>query len=226
MQQLPEVRMGNQFEDIEARYARLKRLHVGILVFPGVEVLDFAGPFEVFSVASRVCKRDLGVEHLFRVSLIGMNRDNIEARHGMRILPHYGFSDAPEADLLIVPGGLMSQPLACGITQSWVKRVSDSAALTASVCTGAFLLARLGILEGRPVTTHWEDIADFRIQFPHLDVKEQTPFVDTGRVVTSAGISAGIRMSLHLVQRLLGSKMAAATARQMEYDWDPSGPVS
>ena len=214
--------MSNQFEDIAARHGRLKSLHVGILVFPGVEVLDFAGPFEVFSVASRVSRRDLGIEQPFKVSLIGASRDNIAARHGMGILPHYGFSDAPAVDLLIVPGGLMNQPLGCAVTQAWVKRASGDAALTASVCTGAFLLAKLGMLEGRPVTTHWEDIADLRAQFPQLDVRQETPFVDTGRVVTSAGISAGIGMSLHLVERVLGASMAAATARQMEYDWVPA----
>jgi transcriptional regulator GlxA family with amidase domain len=217
--------MSKQFEDIAARRARLQSIHVGILMFPGVEVLDFAGPFEVFSVASRVSKRDLGIEQAFRVSLIGATLDHIEARHGMRILPHYGFDDAPEVDLLIVPGGLMGQPLGCEKTQAWVKRVSDDAALTASVCTGAFLLGSLGILEGRSATTHWEDIADLRAQFPQLDVKEETPFVDTGRVVTSAGISAGIGMSLHLVQRILGAETAAATAHQMEYDWVPSVPA-
>jgi transcriptional regulator GlxA family with amidase domain len=157
--------------------------------------------------------------------LIGANRENIEARHGMRIFPHYGFNDAPKVDLLIVSGGVMEQPLSCKITQSWVKGVSDDAALTASVCTGAFLLANLGILDGRSVTTHWEDIACLRAQFPQLDVKEQTPFVDTGRIATSAGISAGIGMSLHLVQRVLGAQIAAATAHQMEYNWMPSAPV-
>lgn len=217
--------MSKQFEDIATRYDRLKILHVGILVFPGVEVLDFSGPFEVFSVASRVSKRDLGIEQPFKVSLIGVSRDTIEARHGMGILPHYGFNDAPAVDLLIVPGGLMSQPLACEVTHAWVKHVSDVAALTASVCTGAFLLGTLGMLEGLPVTTHWEDIADLRAKFPQLDVKEKMPFVDTGRVVTSAGISAGIGMSLHLVERVLGAKMAVATARQMEYDWVPSAPA-
>lgn len=214
--------MNNPREDVVTRYARLKSLHVGILVFPDVEVLDFAGPFEVFSVAARVCKRDLGIEQAFRVSLIGADREPIEARHGMRILPHFGFDDAPEADLLIVPGGLMAQPLACQKTRTWVTRMSDEAALIASVCTGAFLLASLGMLESRPVTTHWEDIDDLRAQFPALEVKENMPFVDTGRVVTSAGISAGIGMSLHLVQRVLGAGVAAATARQMEYDWVPS----
>jgi transcriptional regulator GlxA family with amidase domain len=214
--------MSNQCEGVTARYARLKRLHVGILVFPGVEVLDFAGPFEVFSVASRICRRDLGIEQPFKVSLIGAERDYIEARHGMGILPHHGFHDVPEVDLLIVPGGLMAQPLGCRKTRAWITQVSDNAALIASVCTGAFVLASLGMLEGRPVTTHWEDIDDLRAQFPGLEVKEKLPFVDTGRVVTSAGISAGIGMSLHLVQRILGAGMAAATARQMEYDWAPS----
>ena len=216
--------MRKQFEDIAARHARLTRLHVGILVFPGVEVLDFAGPFEVFSVASRVSRRVLGSEP-FKVSLIGARRDNIEARHGMGIVPHYGFDDAPAVDLLIVPGGLMDQPLGCAVTHAWVRRASDDAALTASVCTGAFLLCKLGLLEGLPVTTHWEDIPELRVQFPQLDVKEDVPFVDTGRVVSSAGISAGIGMSLHLVERVLGARMAAATARQMQYDWVPSAPA-
>lgn len=161
--------MSKQFEDIAARYTRLKSLHVGILVFPGAEVLDFAGPFEVFSVASRVCQRDLGIEPPFKVSLIGARQEKIEARHGMGILPHFGFIDAPEVDLLIVPGGVMDHPLQCEMTQAWVKRVSDDAALTASVCTGAFLLGKLGILEGRPVTTHWEDIAELRTRFPQLE---------------------------------------------------------
>jgi transcriptional regulator GlxA family with amidase domain len=214
--------MSKPFEDVAARHDRLKSLHVGILVFPGVEVLDFSGPFEVFSVASRVSKRDLDIEQPFKVSLIGASRDNIEARHGMGILPHYGFNDALAVDLLIVPGGLMGQPLGCEVTQAWIKRVSDNAALIASVCTGAFLLAKLGLLEGLTVTTHWEDIADLRAEFPQLNVKEETPFVDTGRVITSAGISAGIDMSLHLVERILGAKMAASTARQMEYNWAPS----
>lgn len=216
--------MDRQFEDVAARHDRLKTLHVGILVFPGVEVLDFAGPFEVFSVASRISKRDLGVAQPFTVSLIGARRDTIEARHGMGVLPHHGFDDAPAVDLLIVPGGLMGQPLDCVLTQTWVKRASAQAALTASVCTGAFLLAKLGLLDGRPVTTHWEDIGELRATFPRLEVRENTPFVDTGRVVTSGGISAGIGMSLHLVERVLGAGMAAATARQMEYNWTPSAP--
>ncbi|WGG50501.1 DJ-1/PfpI family protein [Rugamonas sp. DEMB1] len=214
--------MNHQFEDIAARQARLQILHVGILVFPGVEVLDFAGPFEVFSVAARVAKRELGLESAFKVSLIGAERDTIAARHGMGVLPHHGFDDTPPLDLLVVPGGLVEQPRGCARTLAWIRRASEQAALTASVCTGAALLAQLGLLDGLAATTHWEDIAELRAEFPQIDVRENTPWVDQGRIVSSAGISAGIGMSLHLVERVLGATLAAATARQMEYDWTPS----
>lgn len=206
-------------DDVVARHARLQTLHVGILVFPEVEVLDFAGPFEVFSVASRVAARALGAVAPFKVSLIGARRDTIVARHGMGIVPHHGFDDAPPVDVLIVAGGVVDQPLADAATLDWVQRTDEKAALTASVCTGAFILAKAGLLNGLSVTTHWEDIADLRAAFPGLDVVEGVPYVDQGRLVTSGGISAGIGMSLHLVRRILGAPLANGTARQMEYDW-------
>lgn len=208
-------------EDIAARYRRVQTLHVGILLFPEVEVLDFAGPFEVFSVAARLVARQPGGVAPFKVSLIGASGAVVAARHGMGVAPHYSFASAPVIDLLIVPGGVMSQPLADPLTLDWVSRMAGTAALTASVCTGAFILAKLGLLDGLSVTTHWEDMADLRREFPALTVQDQVPFVDQGKIVTSAGISAGIGMSLHLVQRVLGVEMARATARQMEFDWQP-----
>jgi transcriptional regulator GlxA family with amidase domain len=209
-------------DTIEARRARVKTLQIGILVFPDVEVLDFAGPFEVFSVASRIARRLIGVDSPFAVSLIGASGGKVQARHGMGVHPHAGFDDAPALDLLIVPGGLVDQPLADPATHAWILRQHAGAALTASVCTGAFILAKLGLLDGLAVTTHWEDIADLRAAHPGLDVRVAVPFVDQGRIVTSAGISAGIGMSLHLVGRILGADMARATARQMEFDWTPA----
>lgn len=209
-------------EDIITRRQRLKTLHVGILVFPDVEVLDFAGPFEVFSVASRIAVRHPECpEPPFKVSIIGADRRIILARHGLGIHPHYGFDDVPDVDVLIVPGGVVTQPLHDAGTLEWVRRSVRTAALTASVCTGAFILAKIGLLEGLTVTTHWEDIPDLRKAFPNLTVVESVPYVDHGNIVTSAGISAGIGMSLHLVGRILGKDMARATARQMEYDWQP-----
>jgi transcriptional regulator GlxA family with amidase domain len=209
-------------EDIVARLDRLKTLHVGILVFPDVEVLDFAGPFEVFSVASRVAVRrpEFAVAP-FKVSIIGATGAAIPARHGLGIHPHFGFDNAPDVDLMIVPGGVVTQPLHDAQTLDWVKQSAGKAALTASVCTGAFILAKVGMLDGLSVTTHWEDIPDLREAFPALKVVDAVPYVDEGNIVTSAGISAGIGMSLHLVGCVLGVDMARATARQMEYDWEP-----
>lgn len=209
-------------EDIVTRRQRLKTLHVGILVFPDVEVLDFAGPFEVFSVASRIAvRRPEFPEPPFKVSIIGADGGKVLARHGLGIHPHYGFADAPDVDVLIVPGGVVTQPMHDNRTLEWVRGSARTAALTASVCTGAFILAKIGMLDGLPVTTHWEDIPDLRAAFPKLTVVESVPYVDKGNIVTSAGISAGIGMSLHLVGRILGEDMARATARQMEYDWAP-----
>jgi transcriptional regulator GlxA family with amidase domain len=214
--------MQNQTDDLSARLRQRKTLNVGILVFPDVEVLDFAGPFEVFSVAARVAARDSALsEPPFRVSTVAAERAVVTARHGLKVVPQFGFGDQPPIDLLVVPGGVVTQPLHCAATLTWVRAAAARTSVTAAVCTGAFILAKAGLLEGRAVTTHWEDIADLRRMFPRLRVLEGTPFVDEGAVVTSAGISAGIEMSLHLVGRTLGAALAQATARQMEYNWSP-----
>jgi transcriptional regulator GlxA family with amidase domain len=209
-------------DTIEARFAQLQKLHVGILVFPEVEVLDFAGPFEVFSVASRIAKSEIGVDAPFQVALVGAHAGVIQARHGLGIVPHHSFADAPALDLLIVAGGIVTQPLGDPATLDWVRAQHAGAALTASVCTGAFVLAKAGLLGELAVTTHWDDIAELRRDYPALTVRDNVPYVDNGRIVTSAGISAGIGMSLHLVARILGEPMALATARRMEYDWSPN----
>jgi transcriptional regulator GlxA family with amidase domain len=200
-----------------ATLVRSRTLDVAILLFPEVEVLDFAGPFEVFSVASRIHR---GTEHRpFRVSTVAAERMPVPARHGLPVIANYSFEEQPRADVLIVPGGIVDQPLGDAKTLAWLSAATREAALTASVCTGAFLLARIGLLKGRKVTTHWEDIPELRATHPDLTVVEDVPYVDGGRVVTSAGISAGIDMSLHLVSRILGVAAAQATARQMQYDW-------
>jgi transcriptional regulator GlxA family with amidase domain len=205
-------------DPLAARYASSGQLHVGILVFPGVEVLDFAGPFEVFSVAGRIAAKELG-RAPFRVSLIGAGPGPVAARHGMGVLPHCDFSSTGKVDLPIVPGGVVDDVLDDAATLAWIAEVARDAAVLASVCTGALVLAKLGLLDGLAATTHWEDIPLLRQMAPALDVREDVPYVDNGRIVTSAGISAGIGMSLHLVERTLGPRWADATARQMQYDW-------
>jgi len=109
-------------------------------------------------------------------------------------------------------------------TLRWIARTAAEAKIVASVCTGAFLLAASGVVTNDAVTTHWEDIAELRERFPSLDVREDVRWVDNGRIVTSAGISAGIDMSLHLVERLAGLELAERTARQMDYEWNRSNP--
>lgn len=208
-------------DDIKTRFDRTGKLQIGILVFPDVEVLDFAGPFEVFSVASRIAASEIGVADPFDVRLVGASGGAVLARHGLSVVPHASFASAPALDLLIVPGGVVTQPLADQDTLEWVRRQDAGSALTASVCTGAFILARTGLIDGLTVTTHWDDIVELRDTHPDLTVLENVQYVDQGRIVTSAGISAGIGMSLHLVGRILGLPMARATARRMEYAWEP-----
>ena len=197
--------------------ARQRPLDVGILLFPEVEVLDFAGPFEVFSVAARLAARGGG--HVsFQVRTFA-KEVRVRARHGLEVMPSATLEDFP-ADIVIIPGGVVDAAMKDAALLDWIATASRRSMLTASVCTGAFLLAQAGVVSGT-VTTHWEDIPDLRTAFPHLTVMENVPFVDQGNIVTSAGISAGIEMSLYLVGEILGSKAAAQTARQMQYNWIP-----
>jgi transcriptional regulator GlxA family with amidase domain len=192
-------------------------MNVGILIFPEVEILDFSGPYEVFSVASRVLKRDHGEQDPFEVFLVAETLDVLRARYDYRVSPHYSFDGHPPIDILLIPGGVMDQPRSSPATLQWIISTAPHAKIVSSVCTGAFLLAQAGILDGLQATTHWEDVASLREEFPHVRVLEDRIWVDEGRCVTSAGIAAGIDMCLHLVSRLKGEKVARATARQMDY---------
>lgn len=195
-------------------------VNVGIFLFEDVEALDFAGPYEVFTTASRVAKKFEPAPSLtFTVFSVAASAGPVRVRAGMNIIPDFNFENAPAIDLLIIPGGVVTAEIKKPRIIDWIKQTSAQADLTASVCTGAFLLAQAGVVTRHKVTTHWEDIADLRAQFPALQVQENTRWVDEGSIVTSAGISAGIDMSLHLVERLAGRSLAVATARQMEFDW-------
>ena len=194
---------------------------VGIFVFDDVEVLDLGGPFEVFSVASRVALRR-GEAAPFRPVLIATGLEPVHARGGFRVLPDCTLEGHPPLDVLVVPGGVVDGVQADGRVVGWVRVQAARVPLVASVCTGAFVLAQARLLAGRTVTTHWEDQADLARQFPDLRVVSGRSWVDGGDLVTSGGISAGIDMSLHLVSRLHSPELAATTARQMEYRWEES----
>jgi len=193
---------------------------VGIYVFRDVEVLDFAGPYEVFTTASRVFRRsNPTLPEPFEVFTIAREGGLVRARAGLVVHPDHGLTDHPPIDLLLVPGGVVTQELEQPAVIEWMARTAATTQLVASVCTGSFLLAQAGLLDGRTATTHWEDIPDMRAMFPAVRTVEQRRWVDEGAVVTSAGISAGIDMSLHLVERLAGRELALKTARQMDFDW-------
>lgn len=192
---------------------------VGIFVFDNVEVLDFAGPYEVFTTAARVYARTHAQDDaLFEVFTIASTLDSICTRAGLVIQADYAF-DHPPLDVLIIPGGEVTAEMSNDAVINWLAQTAASTGLTASVCTGAFLLAKAGLLTHKSATTHWEDIDELKALFPELNVLSQKRWVDEGNIVTSAGISAGIDMCLHLVERLAGRKLAELTAKQMEFDW-------
>lgn len=196
-------------------------MNVGIYLFPDVEVLDFAGPYEVFTTASRIDARRGGENRPFEVFTVGRHHGAVRARAGLFTLVDHILDAHPPIDLLIVPGGVIDAERMEVQLIDWLRTTAETARICASVCTGAFLLAEAGLLDGQRVTTHWEDQAQLQVDFPGLTVVGDGRWVDQGQIVTSGGISAGIDMSLHLVERLAGRELAVATARQMDYRWLP-----
>ncbi|MFQ1682731.1 DJ-1/PfpI family protein [Pantoea dispersa] len=196
-------------------------LNVGIYIFDNVEVLDFCGPYEVFTCASRVHG---GENPLFNVFTVAESLNPVLARAGLSVKPDYTLSDHPQFDCLVIAGGVVSDELLKKNVIQWIDEQSKKVKIIASVCTGAFLLAKTGMLDGKSATTHWEDISDLRAMFPRISVAERLRWVDEGNIVSSAGISAGIDMSLHLVERLHGRVLAERTARQLEFDWTENQP--
>ncbi|MBX9784778.1 MAG: DJ-1/PfpI family protein [Chitinophagaceae bacterium] len=197
---------------------------VAIFIFNEVEVLDFAGPFEVFSVAG-LRTRSVPPFEVFTAAQF----DTINARNHLTIKPTYTLEKAPKADIIVIPGGggfhadgtpfgsrrEMNNP----IVLKWIQEQSANAQLTLSVCTGSLILAKAGLLEGKEATTHFLAIDSLRKISDNITVKEKTRFADNGNIITSEGVSAGIDMSLHVVAKLLGKETADETAKYMQYDY-------
>lgn len=187
---------------------------VAIVLFDDVEVLDFAGPFEVFSVCGR--RNQLDLFHVFTVSERGQP---IQARNSLTVTPTHSFASLPPADIVLVPGGYgtrreMKNP----VMLEWVTRAAARAELLLSVCTGALVLGAAGLLDGMRVTTHHLAFAELRAAAPNAVVEEGARIVDNGNVILSSGVSAGIDMSLHVVSKLHGDDLALECARYMEYE--------
>ncbi len=195
-------------------------LTVGIFIFDDVEVLDFCGPFEVFSVASAPASPTPGA---FAVKLIAESLAPVVTRGGMRVLPDHTLDDHPSLDLLIVPGGPGTRrDIDNPRVIEWIRQSEPRVAL-ASVCTGALLLAEAGRLDGLPATTH-AGSHGWLAGYEQVTLQPEARFVDNGSVLTSAGVSAGIDMALHLVERLVGEDSARYTAQNMEYERRTSAP--
>lgn len=205
-------------------FARPATRTVGILIFPEVEVLDFCGPFEVFAITRSGDHLD-DEDRLFDVYAIAENDHLVRCRGGLQVQPHFTINNHPPLDILVVPGGAGADVIYAGNDRvlDWIAAQAAQIELTTSVCTGAKLLAKRGLLDGKRATTHWGSVESLQRRHPEVDVVGDARFVDAGGVVTSAGVSAGIDMSLHVVSRLYGEKIAARTARIMEYDgYSPS----
>lgn len=193
----------------------MKTRHVAILIFDEVEVLDFCGPFEVFSVANRYAD-----EPAFVVRTVAEKPGPVLTRGGMSVNPHHHLGNGPLPDVLLVPGGQgtrteMHNP----VLIDWIKQAAPKAELVLSVCTGALLLAKADLLDGLETTTHHGALDLLRQTAPNSTVRSDRRFVDNGKVICSAGIAAGIDMSLHVVARLVGGPAAEKTAGHMEYPW-------
>lgn len=193
-----------------------KSWKVGILLFEDVEVLDFAGPFEVFSVTSYSEDEEIKP---FEVRTVSETGGLINAKNGLKVQPDFSFEDAPLFDIVIIPGGQGTRTeISNEKVIQWIKEQSEKVQITASVCTGALLLAKAGLLSAKRATTHWGSYDWMERDFPDVKVERNVKYVDEGTVITSAGISAGINMSFHLVNKLLGADIAKTTAKRMEYD--------
>jgi transcriptional regulator GlxA family with amidase domain len=197
-----------------ATRARVPR-NVAIFLFQGVELLDFAGPADVFQQAGPA----------YKVYTVAESAEPIVSQGFVKVVPQYSIQDCPKPDLLVIPGGNTSAPLDSPDVLEWVKRTSGESELTMSVCTGAFILAKAGLLDGKQATTHWSQLARLRNAAPNIEVLDKVRFVDAGKIVTTAGVSAGIDGALHVVDRLSGRSAATWTASAMQYKWDrPSEP--
>jgi transcriptional regulator GlxA family with amidase domain len=198
----------------------MERWNVGILIFDDVEVLDFAGPYEVFSrtrLVPGVQSRRSEESAPFRVFTVARSRDPIRTTGGLMVVPHHSFADTPRIDLLVVPGGIGTRPLLeRPDTLDWIRRAAAEARKVTSVCTGSLLLAKAGLLKGRSATTHWGALDLLESLDADVKVDRARRVVDDG-IISSAGVASGIDMAFYVVESLCGREVADETAHYIEY---------
>jgi transcriptional regulator GlxA family with amidase domain len=200
-------------------------MRIGVLLYDGVDLLDAGGPYEVFLSASRLAARD-GDKPPFEVVTITRTGEPVTAYGGLGLVPQAGSAQCGRLDILVVPGAIdVGSATADEALVATLARLASESRLTASVCTGAFLLATAGLLEGRRWTTHWDDVYLLARQAGPAGATRGVRWVDAGDVVTGAGLSSGIAMALHLVDRFAGRELAERTGRQIDYDWEPDASL-
>ena len=191
--------------------------HIGILLFDQVEELDAVGPWEVLASWARSCPADG-----WAVCTLARDRAPVSCANGLCIVPHHTLDDAPALDVLIHPGGQGTRPLLTDDEHlTWLRTQRERVPLMTSVCTGSLVYAAAGLLRDRPATTHWSSLDLLGKLDPSIEVRDEVRFVDDGDIITSAGVSAGIDMALHLITRLAGPDRARQVERDIQYDRRP-----
>jgi len=197
--------------------------NVAIVVYDNAEPLDWTGPFEVYNDAAEFGRAN--GERAFNVFIVSKTKDVVNAQ-GLHVAPGYSIKDSPRPDIVVFPGGPSNRITEDAEFFAWAKKAATEAEIAQSVCTGAFVLGKAGLLDGLEVTTFHGAIDGLQKKYPKAAVKRGRRFVDNGQVVTTAGISAGIDGSLHVVARLLGRKVADDVATYMEYAWSPEASLA
>lgn len=189
------------------------RKKVAILIFDGVEIIDFTGPYEMFGVAG------------FEVFTVAATKSSISTYLGMMVTPTYAFAEAPQPDVLVIPGGGLGEAMSSEPTLKYIKAATEQAQFTMSVCNGAFLLAHAGLLDGLTATTTRGNIARLTERYPNVKVVYDQRYTDNGKIITTGGLSAGIDGALHVIERMLGPKAAEEVAIAEEYPWHPGSSI-
>ena len=187
----------------------LKRRSVAILIFDGVQIIDYTGPYEVFGQAG------------FQVFTVAKKKDTITTNMGMSVTPKHDLKSCPKPDLIVIPGGGVDETENDNDVLDWIRERSVAAEYVLSVCNGAFILARTGLLDGLSATTFYGLIDELKAAAPNVNVVSDQRFVDNGKFITTAGLSSGIDGSLHVISRIKGKGEAQRVALNMEYQWDP-----
>jgi putative intracellular protease/amidase len=195
--------------------AEARQRNVAVLIFPGVQIIDYTGPWEVLGHAT------VDGQRAFRIYSVAAKAGPITTSMGMSVNPTFTFADAPKPDVLVIPGGGVDPQLDNAALIEWVRSSAKGAEVVLSVCNGAFFLAQAGLLDGLEATTFARMIDDLQAAAPKAKIVRDKRFVDNGKIVTAAGLSSGIDGALHVIEKLYGKGAAQLAAVSLEYDWRP-----